>query len=177
MSKRLFLHRAVPARWVFALALGLILHGVAGSAPVLAQGAGQAARPAGQPQLPLEPLEIATRNGVLAFEVEVARTSEALSMGLMHRTELPERRGMLFDFKVDEPVAMWMKNTVLPLDMLFIRADGTIARIAAMTTPFSTATIGSGEPVRAVLEIIGGSAKRLGIAPGDRVAHPILRGR
>lgn len=176
MPKRLLSRRVFP-RWVFALAAALILHGVAGSVPVFAEEAAQAARPAGQPQLPLEPLEIATRNGVLAFEVEVARTPEALSMGLMHRTSLPERRGMLFDFKVEEPVAMWMKNTVLPLDMLFIRSDGTIARIAAMTTPFSTATIGSGEPVQAVLEIIGGSAKRLGIAPGDRVAHPILRGR
>ena len=107
----------------------------------------------------------------------MARTSQSITMGLMHRKELAERRGMLFDFKQEQPVSMWMKNTLIPLDMLFIRADGTIARIAANTVPLSTATIPSNEPVLAVLEIAGGAAKRLGIAPGDRVAHSILRGK
>ena len=81
---------------------------------------------------------------------------------------------MLFDFKVDQPVYMWMKNTLIPLDMVFIRADGSIARIAAMTTPLSTETISSGEPVRAVLEIGGGEARRLGLKAGDRIAHPMF---
>jgi hypothetical protein len=122
----------------------------------------------------LEPLEIATAKGVLVFEIELAGTDAQRAKGLMFRRDLGERRGMLFDFKVDQLVAMWMKNTFIPLDMLFIRADGTIAKIAAMTTPLSEQTISSGEPVRAVLEIAGGASRRLGIAPGDKVAHPMF---
>ncbi|MDI4664547.1 DUF192 domain-containing protein [Xanthobacter autotrophicus] len=125
----------------------------------------------------LEALEIATSKGVVTFEVEVARTDEQRTTGLMYRKSLDERAGMLFDFKVDQPVYMWMKNTYIPLDMLFIRADGTIARITAMTTPFSTETISSGEPVRAVLEIAGGTARKVGIKAGDRVAHPVFQGK
>lgn len=147
-----------------------------GVAALRADGAPVAANQP-QPVLPLEPLEIATRKGVVVFEVEVVRTPEQLATGLMFRRELPERRGMLFDFKDDQPIYMWMKNTFIPLDMLFIRSDGTIARIAANTTPFSTQTIPSGEPARAVLEIAGGSAQRLGIAAGDQVAYPIFRKR
>ncbi|MBB6307556.1 DUF192 domain-containing protein [Xanthobacter tagetidis] len=122
-------------------------------------------------------LEIATAKGVLVFEVELADTDAQRAKGLMFRDTLGDRRGMLFDFKVDQPVAMWMRNTKIPLDMLFIRADGTIARIAAMTTPFSEQTISSGEPVRAVLEIDGGAARRLGITAGDKVAHPVFAPR
>ncbi|MFG1479290.1 DUF192 domain-containing protein [Xanthobacter sp. V4C-4] len=123
----------------------------------------------------VEPIEIATASGVVVLEVEVAQTDAERTTGLMYRKSLPDHHGMLFDFKVDQPIYMWMKNTYIPLDMLFIRSDGTISRIAAMTTPLSTETIPSGEPVRAVVEIAGGSAKKLGIAPGDRVAHPIFR--
>ncbi|MGU3496244.1 DUF192 domain-containing protein [Xanthobacteraceae bacterium A53D] len=125
----------------------------------------------------LEPVEIATAKGVLVIEVEVARTDEQRATGLMYRKELPSRQGMLFDFKVDQMVYMWMKNTYIPLDMLFIRADGTIARIEANTTPFSERTISSGEPVRAVIEIAGGEARKLGIAPGDRVGTQLFGGR
>jgi len=127
-----------------------------------------------QPQAPLEALEIATKGGVVVLEVEVARSEAQRSTGLMYRKELPERQGMLFDFHTDQPVAMWMKNTFIPLDMLFIRANGTIARIETMTTPFSERTIASGEPVRAVLELAGGATRRLGIAPGDRVSTNLL---
>jgi len=91
----------------------------------------------------------------VVLEVEVARSEAQRTTGLMYRKELPERQGMLFDFHTDQPVAMWMKNTFIPLDMLFIRANGTIARIETMTTPFSERTIASGEPVRAVLELAG----------------------
>lgn len=125
----------------------------------------------------LDPLEIATRNGVVVLEVEMARTEQQRTTGLMYRKELPERQGMLFDFGADQMVYMWMKNTYIPLDMLFIRADGSIARIAAMTTPMSEATISSGEPVRAVLEIPGGAAKRLGIAVGDKVSTGLFGGK
>lgn len=126
------------------------------------------------PSPALDPLEIVTAKGVLAFQVEVARSDEQRTTGLMCRKAVPERGGMLFDFKVDQPVYMWMKNTLIPLDMVFIRADGSIARIAAMTTPLSTQTISSGEPVRAVLEIGGGEARRLGIKAGDKIAHPMF---
>jgi uncharacterized membrane protein (UPF0127 family) len=155
--------------FVLLLALGLL----APLAPLHAQPAPET----GAAAMDRQALEIATAKGVLVFEVELAATDAQRARGLMFRDTLGDRRGMLFDFKVDQPVAMWMKNTKIPLDMLFIRADGTIARIAAMTTPFSEQTISSGEPVRAVLEIDGGAARRLGIAAGDKVAHPVFRGR
>lgn len=124
----------------------------------------------------LDPVEIATKKGVVLIEVEVARTQEQRATGLMNRKVLPEGQGMLFDFGSDQPVYMWMKNTYVPLDMLFIRADGTIARIEENTTPFSERTIASGEPVRAVIEIGGGEARKLGIASGDKVGNALFRG-
>jgi uncharacterized membrane protein (UPF0127 family) len=125
----------------------------------------------------LQTLEIATKSGVRVFSVEMAVTDEERARGLMYRKELPEGRGMLFDFKRDQEISMWMQNTYIPLDMIFIRADGRIHRIAQNTEPLSTRIVSSGGAVRAVLEVIGGTAKRLGIAPGDRVAHPIFAGR
>jgi uncharacterized membrane protein (UPF0127 family) len=125
----------------------------------------------------LEKLEIITRTGVHVFDVEMAVTPDERSKGLMYRKEMPGTQGMLFDFEGEGPIAMWMKNTYLSLDMIFIRADGRIARIAESTTPLSEATVQSGAPVKAVLEVLGGTAKRLGIAPGDRVAHRIFRKR
>jgi hypothetical protein len=122
-------------------------------------------------------LEIVTKSGVRSFMVELAVTDDELSRGLMFRKELPEGRGMLFDFKEDRPIMMWMKNTPLPLDMIFIGSDGIITRIAENTTPFSERTIPSGRPARAVLEVIGGSTRRLGIAPGDKVIHRFFRSR
>jgi uncharacterized membrane protein (UPF0127 family) len=122
-------------------------------------------------------LEIVTKNGVHVFSVELARTDEERQKGLMFRKELPEGKGMLFDFKPDQDVSMWMRNTYIPLDMLFINADGTIRRIAENTEPLSEKTIPSGGPVRGVLEVIGGTAKKLGIAAGDKVAHPLFSGR
>ena len=122
-------------------------------------------------------LEIVTKNGVHVFSVEVAASDADRQKGLMFRKELPEGRGMLFDFKQDQDVSMWMRNTLIPLDMLFINADGRIRRIAENTEPMSERTIPSGGPVRGVLEVIGGTAKKLGIAPGDRVAHPIFSGK
>ena len=122
-------------------------------------------------------LEIASKSGVHAFEVELAITPEEKEHGLMFRRELPQGHGMLFDFGFDQPVAFWMKNTFIPLDMLFIRADGRILRIAENTEPLSERNIPSGGPVRAVLEVIGGTAKKLGIAAGDRVSYPIFSGK
>ncbi len=167
--------RARAGLAVRLFAIALLGGGLAGGAALMPVPLARAATP-DTPAAQLEPLEIATASGVVVLEVEVARTESQRETGLMYRKSLGERYGMLFDFKVDQPVYMWMKNTLIPLDMLFIRADGSIARIAAMTTPLSTEVISSGEPVRAVLEIAGGAARKLGIVPGDKVAHPILTG-
>ena len=124
----------------------------------------------------LETLSISTQGGQKqTFKVEVARNDADRAQGLMFRRSMPADQGMLFDFARVEPVSMWMQNTYLPLDMLFIRPDGTIARIAANTEPLSTRTIPSGEPVLAVLELNAGTASKLGIKPGDRVEHPIFK--
>ena len=125
----------------------------------------------------LQPLEIATKTGVHMFAVELAVTPEQQAKGLMFRRELPEGQGMLFDFQKEQPASFWMKNTYISLDMIFIRADGRILRIAENTVPLSEALVSSGGPVRAVLEVIAGTARKLGIAAGDRVAHPIFGGR
>ncbi len=123
----------------------------------------------------LEPLTIVSGANRHRFQVEVARTDAERAQGLMFRRSLAPDRGMLFDFKRVEPVSMWMQNTYISLDMLFIRPDGSIARIAERTEPLSTRTIPSGEPVLAVLEVIGGTAERLGIKAGDRVEHPLFK--
>jgi len=130
------------------------------------------ARPAG-----LQTLEIATKTGVHAFSVEIANTEAEREKGLMFRKELPEGHGMLFDFHHDQEVGFWMQNTYISLDMIFIRGDGRILRIAENTEPLSTRVIPSNGPVRAVLEVIAGTAEKFGIAPGDRVASPIFTTR
>jgi uncharacterized membrane protein (UPF0127 family) len=126
------------------------------------------------PAAELQTLEIASKTGVHAFQVEMAITPDEKEHGLMFRRELPDGHGMLFDFMVDQPVAFWMKNTYIPLDMIFIRGDGRILRIAENTEPMSERNIPSGGPVRAVLEVIAGTAKKFGIAAGDRVAGSIF---
>ena len=134
---------------------------------------------AGQPALAatFQPLEIATKSGVHVFSVEMATTEEEKTTGLMYRKELPDGKGMLFDFSPEQQVSMWMKNTYISLDMIFIRADGRILRIAENTEPLSTKIISSGGPAKAVLEVIAGTAQKYGIQPGDRVAHPLFNGR
>lgn len=119
-------------------------------------------------------LEIATAGGPRTFSVELAKSRAELDRGLMYRRSLPAGRGMLFDFGAVQPVTMWMKNTYVSLDMLFIGPDGRVRRIAADTRPRSTALIPGGEGVRYVLEVRAGTARKLGIAPGDRVTHPAI---
>ena len=131
--------------------------------------------PVGSRAANLETLEIVSKSGVQVFSVEVMRTPDERAKGLMFRRELPDGRGMLFDFSPEQNVSMWMKNTYLSLDMIFIRADGRILRIAENTTPESEAIIPAGGPVRGVLEVIAGTAKKYGIAPGDLVAHPLFK--
>jgi uncharacterized protein len=120
-------------------------------------------------------VEIISKSGVHAFSVELATNDAERERGLMFRKELPEGRGMLFDFEREAPVAFWMHNTYIPLDMIFIRADGSILRIAENTEPLSDRLVPSGGPVRAVLEVIGGTARKLGIAPGDKVAGAMFK--
>jgi uncharacterized membrane protein (UPF0127 family) len=127
--------------------------------------------------LSVEQLEIVTKGGVRVFEVEMAETPEEQEQGLMYRRELPDGKGMLFDMGEEKPAIFWMKNTYVSLDMIFIRADGTIASIAENTTPLSEARIYSNAPVRGVLEVVAGTAKRYGIVPGDKVAHRLFTGR
>ena len=122
-------------------------------------------------------VEIASKTGVHSFAVEVVDNDADRAKGLMYRKELPEGRGMLFDFHRDQEVSFWMQNTYIPLDMIFIRGDGRILRIEENTEPLSTRMIPSRGPVRAVLEVIAGTSRKLGIAPGDRVAAPIFRAR
>jgi uncharacterized protein len=119
-------------------------------------------------------LEIITRTGVHPFAVELATNDAERARGLMFRKELPDGQGMLFDFEREEPVSFWMHNTYISLDMIFIRSDGRILSIAANTEPMSDKLVPSGGPVRAVLEVIAGTADKLGIAPGDRVAGAIF---
>jgi hypothetical protein len=119
-------------------------------------------------------LTIASSNGTHAFQVEVASTSDQQEKGLMFRTDIPDNGGMLFwpypaGGGAPREASFWMKNTPSPLDIIFIRANGTIARIAENTIPESETHIESGEPVAAVLELKGGRSSELGIAEGDKV--------
>jgi uncharacterized membrane protein (UPF0127 family) len=122
----------------------------------------------------LQTLAVITKNTTHQFMVEVALTEAEQARGLMYRRELPMGFGMLFGFVRQQPVSFWMKNTYVPLDIIFIRADGRIRRIVANTKPLSERRIASGGPVRGVLEVLAGSAERLNIRPGDRVVHPLF---
>ena len=119
-------------------------------------------------------LTLVTAKGSFRFTVEMAVDDPQRTLGLQFRESLAAHAGMLFDYGSTRPVAMWMKNTLVPLDMLFISADGRVVNIATGTVPKSLTSIPSSGPVRAVLEINAGTAARLGIVPGDWVKHPIF---
>ncbi len=125
---------------------------------------------------PTEQLVIDAAKAPVTFVVEIAATPEARQQGLMFREHLAPLHGMLFDFGTTRPVAMWMKNTKLPLDMIFIDRAGLITSIAADTVPESETIIPSQGPVRAVLEIGAGESARLGIRTGDRVRYALFPG-
>ena len=141
----------------------------------LAQG-GPIAEPTGpQPQLPREPLTIITRDGKRhAFQVEMALTPQQQTIGLMFRTEVPADGGMLFDWGAERQAQMWMKNTLVPLDMVFIAGDGTIRSIAENTVPRSLANIDARFPVRGTLELAAGATAKLNIRVGDKVENRIF---
>lgn len=129
---------------------------------------------AGAAPLPISPLAIDTARGPVHFTVELAAEPVSQARGLMFRKTMAADAGMLFDFHKPRMVTFWMKNTILPLDMIFIRADGTVSTVAANAVPYSEKPIPSAEPVRAVLEIDAGLARSLGIEPGARVRHAIF---
>ncbi len=128
-----------------------------------------------QPGLKLEALTITSGDKRHSFQIELARNDADRARGLMFRQSMPANQGMLFDFERDQMVSMWMRNTFIPLDMLFVFADGRIHRIEQRTEVQSERTISSGVPVRAVLELNAGTAERLGLKPGDRLIHPMFR--
>ena len=119
-------------------------------------------------------LVIVSGDRELKFDVELATNDAERQRGLMYRKELGPYQGMLFDFYREEPVSFWMKNTLIPLDMLFVNAQGRIVNIHQRAVPESLDVIAATAPVRAVIELNGGTAARLGIAPGDQVQHPIF---
>jgi uncharacterized membrane protein (UPF0127 family) len=153
-----------------ALTLGL-------TAPALAQlyRPHEPLDPSKAQSLPLTPLSIQTAKGKVEFQVEVADDDRERSIGLMHRSELALNRGMLFDFKKPREVSFWMRNTFIPLDMLFIAKDGTIQAIAENTIPHNDKGVGPGPVmILGVLELQGGASAKLGIKPGDKVSHAIF---
>jgi uncharacterized protein len=156
------------AMFVFAAALAPV--------DVLAQS-GQSGQ-AGEPQqLDVEKLIIHTQLGTFDIDAEIADEPAEQSKGLMFRTDMGPGQGMLFDFGETRTVTMWMKNTPLSLDMVFIRSNGTVARVAERTEPFSLKHISSGSPVSHVLELRGGVARMIGLRAGDRVEHSSLDGK
>jgi uncharacterized protein len=127
-----------------------------------------------RPQGILERLEIVTASGTHEFSVEVMRSGPQRERGLMFRRFLPQDRGMLFDFATERPVTMWMKNTYLPLDMIFIGRAGKVVGLAENTEPLSEKIIPSGAPAYGVLEVNAGTAARIGLRIGDSVRHPLF---
>jgi uncharacterized membrane protein (UPF0127 family) len=123
----------------------------------------------------LDSLTISTASGVHAFKVEIAVTPAAQEKGLMFRRFMPADRGMLFEFDREAPVTFWMKNTYIPLDMVFIARDGSVTRVAADAEPLSESFVPSGGPCLAVLELNGGTAARIDLKVGDKVRHPFFK--
>lgn len=149
-------------RWMFAcLALGAL------TLPATAQQRATALFP----ELPQADVRVVTTTGAHPFRVWIAADDASRQRGLMQVRELPAGHGMLFLFEWPRYVSFWMKDTYLSLDLIFIAEDGTVANIAAAATPLSLAPIPSARPVTAVLELLAGTAKRIGLEPGDRVEH------
>jgi uncharacterized membrane protein (UPF0127 family) len=115
------------------------------------------------------------QQGEHLINVEITESDEERAQGLMFRTQMPAKSGMLFFYKTPREITMWMRNTYVPLDMVFIRKDGTVHRIEARTEPLSETIIGSQGDTVACLELAGGEAARLGLQPGDKVEHRLFK--
>jgi uncharacterized protein len=122
-----------------------------------------------------ESLTLKTATAEHVIDIEIAETMEEKSLGLMFRTAVPDNTGMLFPYGDPQDISMWMKNTYVSLDMVFIRADGIVHRIAARTEPLSEKVVSSQGNVSAVLELGAGAAERLGLKPGDLVRHKVFK--
>jgi uncharacterized membrane protein (UPF0127 family) len=154
----------IPGRAAILAALFLFAHlaaALVGPAPLRAE-------------MRKDVLKLITASGEHAFDVEVASTPAEKSRGLMFRRSLADDAGMIFPYEPPQEATMWMKNTYISLDMVFIRADGIVHRIEAGTEPFSEAVISSNGNVAAVLELKAGIAQRIGLKPGDKVVHRLF---
>ena len=123
----------------------------------------------------LEPLQIVTASGTHSYQVEIAADDATREHGLMNRRYMGPDRGMLFEFDRDAPVTFWMKNTYIPLDMIFISPAGVVTNIVADAEPLSERVIPSGPPCKAVLELNGGTAATIGVKVGDKVLNPFFK--
>jgi uncharacterized protein len=153
--------RAIAVRLWAALALAFVCLAGLPLTPASAEG--------------VEKLELRTGSGAHAFDVEIAKDDASRARGLMDRRYMAPNHGMLFEFDSDDPVTFWMKDTYIPLDMVFITRAGVVARVVANAEPLSENVIPSGVPVAAVLELNGGTAAAIGVKPGDKVRHPFFR--
>ncbi len=151
----------------------------AAPAPVIAASVAPAAVDAASTTVAVpagfEALEVITPKGTTKFAVEIADNEAEREKGLMFRKSMAPDRGMLFDFHKPQPVAFWMRNTLIPLDIIYIQADGTILSIARNATPMSETPLPSGGPILGVLELAGGRAGEIGAMPGDKVVHRIFK--
>lgn len=152
---------AIAARFLATVAMLLFLCAALG-APVNASG--------------LEPLRVVTATGAHDFQVEIAADDRAREIGLMNRRYMPPDHGMLFEFDDEAPQTFWMKNTYIPLDMIFISRSGIVTNVVANAEPLSETTIPSGGPCAAVLELNGGAAAKIGLKVGDRIKHAFFKG-
>lgn len=168
-----YIPRAVR-RTLIAAAVLLAAAGAAEAAPAKSNRVCDAG--GGQAELkPLQPLSLTTSRGRFDFKVEDADTPHEREIGMMCRKGLAADRGMLFDFrKPTNNVAFWMRNTLIPLDIVFIRPDGRVLSIARSARPLDETPLPAGGPIRAVLELAGGRAAQIGLLPGDKVAHRIF---
>jgi uncharacterized membrane protein (UPF0127 family) len=121
-----------------------------------------------------ENMTLHTARGAQVVSVEITETVEEKAKGLMFRTKLADNEGMLFSYDRPQEITMWMRNTLIPLDMVFIRPNGVVHRIEAWTRPLSEAIVASQGDVSACLELAGGAAERMGLRPGDRIEHAIF---
>jgi len=150
---------------------------LAAVAALAADGRGPAASAAEELAFPVSPLTIETSRGRFQFMVEMAETPSTWKQGLQNRQSMAPDAGMLFNYHQPREATMWMKDTLISLDMLFIDERGTVINIAERTQPMSLDVISSAGPVLATLEVNAGTAARLGIRPGDRVLHAIFAPR
>lgn len=154
-----FIGRAAPRAALFALVVLMTLMTIFSPAFALRR----------------EPMQLITSQGTKQISVEITETAEEKSRGLMFRTHLADDEGMLFFYETPQEITMWMRNTYIPLDMVFIRPDGVVHRIAVRTEPLSEAIVSSGGKVVACLELAGGAAERHGLKVGDRIGHKLFK--